>query len=1478
VSTKLGAIQIIKKAHISNIMRNERVKGSATTFAGYRFQSLYGVQVLADWLSSPSMLTRVRFECDDKAIGPQGLDDIVAERADGRFDYLQVKYTPPEAANGCLLTWDWLLNPDSAAKTPKSFIQKWAKALSAIPAERQGTVALVTNRTPDRDIESSLDGMHLDFERAPSSVQTQLAQQLGSTDAARIFLRTLEVRHSEHGFLRLGSAVKAQLSSMGYPTDGINRLIAKASDWANFKEDPPPDGWITLDVVRGELSRAQPAPIPQDFIVPDGYEPPNLSFHEGVMNDISASKGGVLTLYGPPGRGKSTYISYLAEQLTAKKIPIIRHHYFLSLEDRSGDRLTPAQVGRSLLSQISFVASGRLTGNIDTDRSEGLHRTLEECGAAWAADGMPFVVIMDGLDHVWRDNGKDVRPLDELFQQLLPLPPNVFLLVGTQPVADDQLPAPLVRAAPRSSWRELPPMSGDAVHGYVMKQVRGGRWKLRSSIEESELARCASGLYERTHGHPLHVVYSVEELLSRTPHPSEYDIRELPECPGDDIRNYYRALWQKLSYSQRDVLHLLSALNFRWPAQAFQDMSLGKDPGRLTLEGVRHLLFETGLGLQPFHESLVVFIKEEDEHAERVLVLLPRAEEWLRTRAPERLRNTWHWLVLARLGNSQPLRNGLTRDWVLDRLVDGYAITSLTQMLTVAEEAAFAERNYGEAYRHRALKTRLLNGPEFQVDFPPRLLRAAWAVSSDATLIQDAFVARNQLDTSVLPWLALSLQERGDEARARDTGRYAIDRWNSELRLNPRYGNKESVVARLQLSHAAMKSGASRNPKGLAREFTHMPSWGAARLTDHLREGANLPLIVETWSESKVPNVRRMLEDLACEIALHTGADITAWEEFTEFRHSSFASIVGALKGEPFSSLSIAPASSDVYRSTDMDTQHHMLYQLVRDWFLRSLSILLHTDGDFCWLEAPEFGDRTNLTEYLEALKGFTEEVAAAFRSCAPVPFEAVFEHFNEVPEPTNLSYQQQDTLGDFRRALLRVAVDVHLLSILVGGAHIIEAHSWSAAEKSPWLHTGAFPTFALSYGLRVFSNELILSVVARRAQLAVSELQETCTIAQDLLDLCELLILYGEIDTARYLCRQAWDVTIGYGHRKDPALDEVLSALEHLVDADPGNVRRLLSRVAPQIANVTQYTDGSGTRHIPASATALLAKLDRPALAKQYAELVVNGDWYYAEASMRQLLESSGETTDQLFALANTGLSKEECQRSHDAESPVGKVTSAAMRQQGASVSAPVQTSDASSEEAGRDAMDFAAYPPSAFTKLLEELQPMLSSQADGLCDWFRYWKAKGKASTLAKYVGAAVLAETDRQRRLRHLLDELLDTCVELEGASERTFSVAVKAQMDNGGWFGYFFENSEATKKRLTTVAHLFAHRADEFIVKSAKNWLTTAGNPSELIIPGEMLVFFLVKLGRVAEANAFAQSMVDTVIADTSALVLPKPRWA
>jgi len=1458
-------------------MKNEYVKTPAIPFVGYRYQTLHGIAQLVSWLESPASYSRMRFECDDKSIAPQGLDDIVMERVDGLVDYQQVKYTPPEAVSGCVLTWDWLLSPTTKAENSRSFIQKWSAALAGIPPERLGSASLITNRTPDRAVEESLEGEHLSFDLAPIEAQAALELQLGSADAARSFLRTLKVRHSEHSFSSLEEAITARLAAMGFHSGGIARLLAKAPDWASFKDEPPPDGWVTLEAVRGELSLAQPAPMPQDFEIPSGYEPPDQLFHQTLIKEILSNSVGLVTLVGPPGRGKSTYVSFLCEQLAEMKVPVIRHHYFLSLGDRSGDRLSPARIARSLLSQISQVAGTRLRGSINVDKAEELASVLEQCGQAYARDNVPFVVVIDGLDHVWRDNRGDVRPLDELFRQLLPLPPNVMLLVGTQPVDDDRLPDRLLSNLPRTDWRELPPMTCDAVHGYVMRQVRAGRWQTRSQLNEAEVANCSLALHVRTHGHPLHVIYSVEDLLGRTSHPSEDDIRVLPDCPGDDIRTYYRALWNKLKYSQRDVLHLMSALSFRWPRDAFEEMSSGKDPGLLTLEGVRHLLFDTGLGLQLFHESLVVFIKEEADHQACVAKLMPRAETWLRNHAPARLKNTWHWLVQANLGDTQPLRQGLTREWLLDRLVEGYPVEAMVRLLTRAEDAAFLERAFGEAYRHRSLKTRLLSGPKYQLDNPSRLLRVSWALSADESLSQDAFVTRHQLNTPILPLLALALKERGNDVLAREACRYAVKRWNSELQLNSSRLNRDGILERLSLTDAVIQSGAIQRPESLAKELKHVGNWGAAKLVGYLLKHACLPLIIEVWRETTDIEKRRMLEDAACETAAFAGGDISSWEEFAGFMASTLAANIAYLKGVPFAAPACSPLHADFDKSTDLDVRNDKLCNLVREWFLKSLATALYSQGEFEWLPAPVFKYRENLTECLDVLAEFALVAAAALASGNAVSFEAVFEHFEAQVTPSNVSYQQKEAFNGFRRGLLQVALDCHLLSMSLGGNCLVEIRSWKAAQATSWLHSHQLPGFALRKWGRVFSRDIIRDVLNDQSAIAVRELQETCTIAQDLLELCELALHCDERELAKQILRQSWDITIGYGHRKDPALDEVLCALEYLSDVAPTTTRQLLSSIAPQVASITRFTDGSGTRHIPSSASELLAKLDRAALATRYDEQVMNGEWHDANASMKHLLASASQATPALIALAKTGLSQEEYGSPTGTNGILAQVASVACTHQGGLSASHAEPGHPPATEDGETKVNFSDYPPRAFDKLIAELEDKRGVYGSTLHNWFLYWKAKGKSSALVKYVRPIILTQVRHSLRFNSVLNELFDTCIELEGASDGAFEVAIRVQIENGGWLNYF-ERTKTTEERLAKVAKLFPHRADEFICRSTVQFLTSDISPSELIVPGEALVFLLVELGRLPEAIDLATSMAECVIADTSGLDLPQPAWA
>jgi hypothetical protein len=156
-----------------------------------------------------------------------------------------------------------------------------------------------------------------------------------------------------------------------------------------------------------------------------------------------------------------------------------------------------------------------------------------------------------------------------------------------------------------------------------------------------------------------------------------------------------------------------------------------------------------------------------------------------------------------------------------------------------------------------------------------------------------------------------------------------------------------------------------------------------------------------------------------------------------------------------------------------------------------------------------------------------------------------------------------------------------------------------------------------------------------------------------------------------------------------------------------------LLSCVSPQIANVTSFTDGKGTKHIPSMASQLLAKLDRPALAKQYGEQVAKGEWSHAEASMRRLLDSAGRVTTELLALARTGISVDEHGGDPRNVMVLGPVAAAAMEHQGV-VDLPVARTEepASTDDFLSEKLDFETYKPSDFGKLIEELSGKRATQ----------------------------------------------------------------------------------------------------------------------------------------------------------------------
>jgi len=1460
---------------------SEGIKRSAIIYAGYRYQTLQGVMLLAEWLTSPTRYKAVRFECDDSDIAPQALDDVVAVRADGKYDYTQVKYTPDESLTNYPLSWDWLLTVGAAKKNSRSFLRKWFDAYKKIAPDQLGEARLITNREPDREISSCLRNGFIDYSLVPAAKREELDKQLNGAAEASTFLASFKIQHSDRSYESLDWNIRSALRKLGCEDSGIERLFNRAYDWSIIKNCPEPDGWIVLGILRSILSDARPTPILEDFVVPTGYAPNDELFHQKLFSDVTSSTGGVFSVVGPPGQGKSTYLSYFCRALEEAKVPVIRHHYFLSGHDKSIDRLSPYVVAESLLSQISqFHAE---TG-APTQRSEDLSVSLKLCAEYYKTKNKPFVVIIDGLDHVWRDNERDKRPLDDTFRQLLPVAPNLVVIVGTQPVDDNKLPDVLLLASKRLEWRDLPPMSGDAVYAYINQQIAARRWLLpEQGANDEQLRDLARALHGLTKGHPLLIIYSTEHLLATDRAPTVHDIESLPACPDGNIRNYYMALWQKLTHPQRDALHLLCKYPFFWPRRAFSDPLLSSGAVHVDVRGIEHLLHDTSVGLKPFHESLIVFVTEQQDHTERVEVLSSVVEAWLRDKAPPALRESWLWTVQAQRGNSVPLVDGLTRDWVLDHLADGYAVGTFIRMLGEAEEYAFKARQYPRTYELRSLKTRLLNGPEFQVEDAIRLIGASWTISMDQSVIDDTWVARHELPTYSLAMLGLSLHRRGEDERAKVTIDAARTRFISEIRfMNKRHTKvwdaqyKTIVRTRVALRLITVETLAAQN-------FTRWPVENIEAVANSFAESHGLPELMAIRRLVTSTTPARPIEEAAIRTAVVEGAQLAAWSEFSDFGASSLSicwrNVAGLRTG---TQLPFTPFRFDWVDVMNWDSRLATFDDLVREWFLKTVVVVQNADSKFSWIPAPSSEKQKGISRYLDELQRFALHAAESWAGKRPVDFNAAFFHFDSMAKPTGQGHDEWQLHRDFRRALIAVALDCHFISTACGGASSITLASLISAESSEWFNSAALRASCIRLGLRVLAPDAAERLITAGESECWSRLEETCNTAATLLELCELAVLYRMSDTARRLCRVCWDIVIGFGHRKDPTLQDVLSAIEYLAPADPVEARQMLFEISPQIHSVTEYTDGSGTRHAHSQASELLAKLDRCALVEQHRQYAAEGSWYYAENATRYLIASMDPASNVTGPLARTGLLNTEIgltiEHALAGDAAARAIATAAAEHLGRTIDSLADEDRSTRHEPSQFTGNPSDYPPKDFNRLLTDIHDSKTFGGyEYLPSWFAYWKSNGNASDLVRYVTPILLAGNTSRLDTGRLWDPLFDATLKLAGAA-KAFDIAVKAQIENGGWGGGFMDSSDRIEARLQKVANIYPERADEFIAKSTKNFLVGRHNPTSLVVPSEYLIFFFVRLGRIEEARQLIASMVKCVAEDTRNLRLPKPAWA
>ena len=1445
--------------------------------AGFQYQDLVAIKILIDFYRQPSLYKWVQVDAEDQSF--RSIEDIVACRSDGLYELTQVKFTPdPEiAANS--LSWGWLTHKSQSGT---SLLQKWADTtLYHVNNGSLFRAALRTDRIPDESFCACLNGHRVQYALLSENDRTVVETQLGSTEIAKVFFDNFEFHHSQPRLNDLEDELWSRVSS---DTDrgGWHTFRFHVQRWSTLKRSPEPDGRIRHFHLRDAFSVERSRPLPQDFLVPQNYVIPDYDFHNSFIEEISRTNG-VTVLWGSPGKGKSTYLSHCVQTLHSTKIVCIRHHYFLSLSDRSEGRFHYHAIRQSLEHQLRDAIPDLIAGQVS------LGELLERAACRLKSEDKQLLVIVDGLDHVWRDH-KDREDMEALFEALLPVPDNMHLVVGTQKIANEFLPARLLSDLPLEDWTELPLMSCDAVHQWLLFHCNSDRMKLNvpgHSNCKSVLRSVARAFHTISHGLPLHLIYSFENMMLSGKPVGADDISGLPECPDGDIRRYYTSLWQRLKPKSKAILHVLAGLQFGPPPFAMHDCF---GHGHDTLEAfaeLGHLLSRWELQVSPFHGSLFAFLRDQDGHTQSFNVHAPEVIAWLESRAPDYWRWAWLWITRAQLGDPHDLLHGPNREWAIQSLATGYPVEQLTTILDQAEVAAFAAFDLPRFHALRSLSVRVRNGPEFQTHEWPLFQEVAVSMSSDPHVTALLEHDLHQLPTELIP---IAVRCAHSTTRTRSVAAAISE-------LNRRMSNKdndfpEDIDDNQQAAYTTMAVAAHGGPEhqsrvvAFSKRTPDTDSLISAYAKESIQSGnpENVLQIAKSWSGPLFD------DDVLAALCLE-GLPAKSWLILDAHSHAAIRCLYllkgGFSIGSPVD-LDLSNLFADLeYRRSELT---HQLGDALHELFFSNIATVLSGSSPTKNPTIPASSETDWLARAIRKLELMAIEIGQEWRSSGIWPTLAeLYGSFDLPPdpsEPRNRSWQ----LAGFRLGFRQIAVDLCTIAIALQPGCLITENDAQLVVNSPYWADEAWLDVFTSRRLELHERAAVQAIVQRISstlESAVTEFNERSNIR---IKLALFALDHQLFDIARSELEHAIGCLLGYGYRKDLYANDILESLDLLAQNGDERARTTLLSLAGAFESICDYTDGDETDHARMSYHAMIAKYFPDRAAMCYASLIRGEEWRYAESLAGAVAHTEWIASESGQALLETFIAPTEV-RVLERGSPrvAEKALQIARRRTGRTISLSEQ--DEQEEQAQRTSTlrsrdgdspdppdpDPATFPPERVFEFLDAVADMhdYDRQPDLVKEWIKHWECVGMAEEVLNYLDQRFSGSPARALYVHGTLDAAFDLAIRTRGRMH-AFHWLVRAQTQNAGWSRWMSTEAEA-RSRLRNVATYYRPRWKEFVLKTARPDFRGDAGSNGLVIGLSRLVFFLIEIGENDLAGRYAFEMVRVFKEELSEQPIREPDW-
>lgn len=1458
--------------------------------AGDDYQDIVALELLIEWLEHPERYQWVRVEADDAGF----LDDVVALRSDDVVVAKQVKFSahPDDAADP--YTWDNFLKQRTSAKGKAlpSLLTKWGKSFQDLKGAHTSVEAsLVSNRRPADDLRSSFGAPGIvDLARiADAAVRDAVVAQLGGEQSASDFSDSFRFELDQPGLDILEDAVSGRFLRLHGDLRGWKSLKDELRKWVRERNSPPPDGRITLAAVKGAAEWQRLEALPEEFAVPPDFVLPDDQFHESLMRSLGTTDGGCVVLTGPPGIGKSTYISNLYQEVLKAGIHVARHHFFLSRDDPSPFRYNHLKVAGSLMSDLQALYAGLgMEPPRGNPRPEDLLGWLSDCGSRLSGRGEKLVVILDGLDHVWSDSGS-VEELNELFQLLTPIPQGVTLLIGTQPVDNSRLPRRLSDVAPRDTWRDLPALEYPAArrwaefHADDLGAVRNG------DVESHVLDDLAGALWRKSEGHPLHLRYLLKSLEGVGDYITARDIERLPEIPHRDIAQYYSRFWEDLPDESKQVLSLLATCDFPWSRAAIAEC-LDPESRNLTIDGairrVTHLTSEGPLGLQFVHTSLEFFVRHHRDYQSYAARVRGLALGWLRTRAPDALRWSYEWLLAAEGGDEEPLLQGPSRAWLIEGMARRYPVHIADRILTRCAWIALQRGQLDRFVEVGLLSDYVSEATDSRDYVVEPLLAPQLAIREDPTILERSLGELRSLGNMELQSLAERCEQAGMTAAVGE----CFDRLNARIRTGQ--AGRHDDYPRMDAGRCLARIAAFASEVEPTRVLDWIRGQGETKFGTALwrdyadslrahRRAERLRAVISGTADLPTERARGLahLVLLACE----DGFDPLAGSLGSGDSVDPFVVLARALRGEPNGAdVPVEAPEPWVLRLHEYEFYQHydeMVEYLWGVFFVFTANCLLGREDENVRLTEP-FADKGWISSFLDCSASAAGKFAQHLRSREFVRYSWILAQFSEIRRP--------DSIGDraghgfakaARMAIFRLAMDLQALQASIHSP-TIDAEDIEVVRRIPLFVLSVWLEITAAYRRAWFTADGLAGTLAMIGSQLGSTIDDFGSRAELCGQAADLAAWHDDRGAAAKWVRECWSNLIAYGYHKDMLLSQCLDAAEHLQGAGWGAAALdLLARLAPAVSAVGEYTDGDETRHLPAELGRLLFEGNLQWFVRYHEWLCACNEYWDAHSIFKTFVAKADLANRVFRAVAETAVERENllalAERSERGDANAAECLDRMflfyVPSGGSKTESPSPAERTRLVESGPmpDPCDF---PPGNFAAYLEAARAARSYREDEDVDrWARVWSDRGHKR--------AVLGVLDAYDSGRFFLSGdskvRFELTLEIKGR-QAAYEALVTAQRRRYSWNRYF-SRSEDVRYVWAKLKDIHPERWMAFLqatLMSDPEHLNRSGVTVRTYI--SRLVEFLLFMEQPEIAKAVARAATEATL-QLVPLSLPAPTW-